>query len=95
MAVCANCEWTVDGNPVVVAGNPFCCTGCAGGGPCTCAYANTRETPSGEGSAGGVGRVAHPSGWALVTGDRTAVMGASEDSVLPAPRRARLGTDGT
>jgi uncharacterized protein YaaQ len=35
---CANCGITIAWEPVWVKGQPFCCTGCAMGGPCICTY---------------------------------------------------------
>lgn len=35
---CTTCEVGIVGRPVFRAGVPFCCAGCAGGGPCTCSY---------------------------------------------------------
>ncbi len=35
---CANCDIEIRWPPTVVQGKPFCCSGCAAGGPCTCDY---------------------------------------------------------
>jgi hypothetical protein len=35
---CANCDIEILWSPTIVAGKPFCCTGCAAGGPCNCDY---------------------------------------------------------
>jgi hypothetical protein len=35
---CANCEIAVHWLPMLVDGKPYCCAGCADGGPCTCDY---------------------------------------------------------
>jgi hypothetical protein len=37
---CANCGIVIDWQPTVVAGNSYCCLGCARGGPCDCDYEN-------------------------------------------------------
>lgn len=39
---CTSCEVEVVGRPVVHEGLPFCCAGCAAGGPCTCSYDRDR-----------------------------------------------------
>jgi hypothetical protein len=36
--ICASCELEIQGSPTINAGLPFCCAGCAAGGPCTCTY---------------------------------------------------------
>jgi len=36
--VCASCEVVVRWRPTRAGGLPFCCPGCAAGGPCTCSY---------------------------------------------------------
>ena len=36
--VCANCGIMIRWEPTVVAGETYCCLGCARGGPCTCDY---------------------------------------------------------
>ncbi len=33
---CANCKMPIEHEPVEKAGRPFCCDGCADGGPCLC-----------------------------------------------------------
>lgn len=94
MTVCTNCEWTIDGSPVDVAGVPFCCTGCAAGGPCTCAYTQcASQSPAGDDAGAAAGQVSRPAGWSLVSRRLEADVTADDGSVLPAPRRARLGTD--
>ena len=35
---CANCGLEIEWTPVIFAGLPFCCDGCAKGGPCFCSY---------------------------------------------------------
>lgn len=35
---CANCGADIPWRPVLRAGQPFCCAGCAQGGPCVCSY---------------------------------------------------------
>ena len=35
---CACCDIELTGSPLMVDGKPFCCAGCAGGGPCICTY---------------------------------------------------------
>lgn len=35
---CANCEEPIIREPVYQDGEPFCCSGCANGGPCICTY---------------------------------------------------------
>lgn len=39
---CASCDIDLEGEPLVVDGKPFCCQGCAQGGPCTCTYEDGR-----------------------------------------------------
>lgn len=34
--ICANCEIEIQGLAVFREGKPFCCVGCAEGGPCLC-----------------------------------------------------------
>lgn len=36
--ICANCGIPIRWQPTVVDGKPFCCMGCAQGGPCECDY---------------------------------------------------------
>jgi hypothetical protein len=36
--ICATCELEILGSPTIHQGLPFCCAGCAGGGPCNCSY---------------------------------------------------------
>jgi len=40
---CANCDIEILWPPTVVQGKPFCCTGCAAGGPCNCDYSLHRS----------------------------------------------------
>jgi hypothetical protein len=40
---CANCDIEIRWSPTVVQGKPFCCTGCAAGGPCNCDYSLHRS----------------------------------------------------
>jgi hypothetical protein len=40
---CANCGIPVRWQPTIVDGRPFCCLGCAAGGPCECDYAHLPE----------------------------------------------------
>lgn len=35
---CVTCEIEIAGSPTFHIGLPFCCAGCAAGGPCTCSY---------------------------------------------------------
>ena len=35
---CANCNIPIRWQPTVVDGKPYCCLGCAAGGPCECDY---------------------------------------------------------
>ena len=35
---CHNCGIEIPWSPVVHQGHPFCCGGCAQGGPCYCSY---------------------------------------------------------
>jgi len=35
---CANCGIPIRWEPTLVQGRPYCCTGCAQGGPCSCDY---------------------------------------------------------
>lgn len=35
---CASCEAVTPTHPVIHLGLPFCCAGCAAGGPCICSY---------------------------------------------------------
>jgi hypothetical protein len=45
---CTSCEAPIDGPPVFDDGRPFCCRGCAAGGPCLCDYGHREaSTPSG------------------------------------------------
>ena len=41
---CVNCQITIDWLPEVSKGQPFCCSGCSDGGPCTCDYSRLLET---------------------------------------------------
>jgi hypothetical protein len=40
---CANCDIDILWPPIIVQGKPFCCTGCAAGGPCNCDYSQHRS----------------------------------------------------
>lgn len=42
---CASCDVGIIGEPVFHVGLPFCCAGCAAGGPCMCSY-DVREAES-------------------------------------------------
>ncbi len=35
---CAACDVEIAGSAPMVTGGPYCCPGCARGGPCTCTY---------------------------------------------------------
>jgi hypothetical protein len=35
---CASCDGVITGRPVYRMDEAYCCTGCAGGGPCVCSY---------------------------------------------------------
>ena len=35
---CASCDIELGSDPITVDGVPFCCQGCAQGGPCLCTY---------------------------------------------------------
>lgn len=35
---CASCDGIITGTPVYRMDEAYCCTGCAGGGPCFCTY---------------------------------------------------------
>ncbi len=37
--VCQNCGIEIEWQPVIVDRQPYCCLGCAQGGPCQCDYA--------------------------------------------------------
>jgi hypothetical protein len=39
---CVTCEIEIAGHPTFHVGMPFCCAGCAAGGPCTCSYDDSR-----------------------------------------------------
>lgn len=41
---CANCQITIHWIPALVKGQPYCCPGCADGGPCTCDYSRLART---------------------------------------------------
>jgi hypothetical protein len=41
---CANCEIEILWPPTVVQGKPYCCAGCAAGGPCSCDYSQYLPT---------------------------------------------------
>jgi hypothetical protein len=38
--VCVTCGIVIRWQPTIVDGQPYCCPGCAQGGPCTCDYDN-------------------------------------------------------
>ena len=38
VVTCVACEMEIRGTPVWYMGVPYCCEGCAAGGPCTCTY---------------------------------------------------------
>jgi hypothetical protein len=38
MPVCANCGVDISWRPRIHRGQPYCCGGCAQGGPCYCSY---------------------------------------------------------
>lgn len=38
MIKCDSCDIELPGSHLVVQGKPFCCSGCADGGPCVCSY---------------------------------------------------------
>lgn len=40
---CANCDIEILWSPTIVQGETYCCTGCAGGGPCCCDYSLYRS----------------------------------------------------
>lgn len=41
MMRCGSCDIDLTGcQPIFVDGKPFCCSGCAAGGPCVCLYDN-------------------------------------------------------
>ncbi len=40
---CANCDIEILWPAIVVQETSYCCTGCAGGGPCTCDYSLYRS----------------------------------------------------
>jgi hypothetical protein len=35
---CANCDVEIPWRPTIHGGQPYCCGGCAQGGPCYCSY---------------------------------------------------------
>ncbi len=35
---CLSCDIDLHGTPEMLDGEPFCCAGCAAGGPCVCTY---------------------------------------------------------
>jgi hypothetical protein len=35
---CFSCDIELSGEPLMAAGRTYCCSGCAGGGPCSCTY---------------------------------------------------------
>jgi hypothetical protein len=41
---CANCQIIIRWLPTLVEGHPYCCAGCADGGPYTCDYSHLPET---------------------------------------------------
>lgn len=38
--VCSNCGIRIEWRPTLLGSEPFCCVGCAMGGPCNCDYSN-------------------------------------------------------
>ncbi len=38
--ICTNCRIMIRWQPTIVDGKPYCCLGCAQGGPCECDYDN-------------------------------------------------------
>ncbi len=42
---CASCDVEIFGIVFKVAGGPYCCSGCARGGPCTCTYDDQGSYP--------------------------------------------------
>ncbi|GBD08621.1 hypothetical protein HRbin22_00862 [Candidatus Thermoflexus japonica] len=46
--VCRNCGIEIEWQPVIVDRQPYCCLGCAQGGPCQCDYDRlpSRATPA-------------------------------------------------
>ncbi len=40
---CANCDIEILWPAIVVQSKPYCCTGCASGGPCNCDYSLYRS----------------------------------------------------
>ena len=53
---CANCQIPIHWRPTIVDGKPYCCMGCAQGGPCDCDY---RHLPRWERSCAIVVQVSH------------------------------------
>ncbi len=35
---CSSCDIEITGKALMVDGKPYCCRGCAEGGPCICSY---------------------------------------------------------
>ena len=44
--ICVTCEATTPADPTFHLGLPFCCAGCAAGGPCTCSYDDQATDPA-------------------------------------------------
>lgn len=42
---CANCDIEIEWAPTMLAGERFCCRGCARGGPCSCDYSDLPQLP--------------------------------------------------
>jgi len=38
MKKCYSCDIELTAGAMLMAGRPFCCAGCAAGGPCSCTY---------------------------------------------------------
>ena len=38
MKRCFNCDIELPADALIVAGHPYCCSGCSVGGPCCCTY---------------------------------------------------------
>ena len=89
MTRCASCEWAFEGAATVIGDVPFCCTGCADSGPCTCTYGSG---VSGEPPLAARRRRGRPAGWALIDG-RAGAADAADDEQQRRERRARLGSE--
>ncbi len=46
---CASCDIELGSDPITVDGVPFCCQGCAQGGPCLCTYQGSLAPYPGNG----------------------------------------------